>query len=427
VNNLHEKHLPHEPVKANGRNVVGIDIGRKNHVAAGVRASGDLAGPKITFTNDRPGIDRLEKILLAPLGGPANVLVAMEATGHYWMPVCFELTRRGYECAVINPIQTRAKFRTRIRKSKTDKIDSESIARLALGGEAHTARIPEEPVFELRMLARHRWRLVGQIGDLKRFALTLVDRVFPEFATSLSNPLGPTGRAIAGEIGLAPSAVASQRERFVAVAKKASHGKIKPQQANQIVDRAVRSIGIRQGEQVLVDQLRTTIALMEATEAQRDALDEVLEQRVAALHSPLTDLGLSAPIVATIHGESDPISDFPHAWQYAAFAGIEPSTFASGGYVRTSDTPISKRGSPYLRHALYLAAVSVYRKHTFFKRSYQRHRARGRHHTDALVIVAHKLARVTWRLLTDNRRFTARPPKHQPDIGVRRSRRTKKG
>jgi transposase len=197
VNNLHEKHLPHEPVKANGRNVVGIDIGRKNHVAAGVRASGDLAGPKITFTNDRPGIDRLEKILLAPLGGPANVLVAMEATGHYWMPVCFELTRRGYECAVINPIQTRAKFRTRIRKSKTDKIDSESIARLALGGEAHTARIPEEPVFELRMLARHRWRLVGQIGDLKRFALTLVDRVFPEFATSLSNPLGPSSASFA--------------------------------------------------------------------------------------------------------------------------------------------------------------------------------------------------------------------------------------
>jgi len=419
--------MPHEPVKSDGRNVVGIDIGRKKHVAAGVRASGELAGPRIAFTNDRPGIDRLEKMLLVPLGGPENVLVAMEATGHYWMPVASELARHGYECAVINPIQTRAKFRTRIRKSKTDKIDAESIAHLALGGEAHTARIPDEPVFELRMLARHRWRLVGQIGDLARFGLTLVDRVFPEFAASLSNPLGPTGRAIIREIGLAPMAVAAARERFVAIAKEASRGKIDARLANEIVNRASCSIGIRAGEQVLVEQLRGTIDLMEAAEKQRDALDAVLKQRVAELDSPLTDLGLSAPIVATIHGESDPVSDFPHAWQYAAFAGVEPSTFASGDYVRTSDTPISKRGSPYLRHALYLGALSVYRKHTFFKRCYERHRSRGRHHTDALVIVTHKLARVTWRLLTDNRRFTARPPKHQPDAGASRSRRTKRG
>jgi len=60
------------------------------------------------FANDRAGIDRLEKQLLIPLGGPTAVLIGMEATGHYWMPLYFELKRRGYECVVINPIQTGA-------------------------------------------------------------------------------------------------------------------------------------------------------------------------------------------------------------------------------------------------------------------------------------------------------------------------------
>ena len=38
-------------------------------------------------------------------------------------------------------------------------------------------------------------------------------------------------------------------------------------------------------------------------------------------------------------------------------------------------------------------------------------RKAGHHHTDALVIVAHKLARIVWRLLTDNRPFRANAPK----------------
>lgn len=105
-----------------------------------------------------------------PLGGTKKVLIGMEATGHYWMPFYYELQRREYQCVVINPIQTRAKFRTRIRKTKTDKLDARSIARVLLNGEAHAALIPEEKTFALRLQVRHRWRLVDLSSDLERFA-----------------------------------------------------------------------------------------------------------------------------------------------------------------------------------------------------------------------------------------------------------------
>ena len=125
-----------KPVRPAGRNVAGIDIGKKTHAAAGVKATGEDAGPVVSFGNDRAGVDRLEKQVLKPLGGPKKVLVAMEATGHYWQPLYFELARRGYEAVVLNPIQTRGKFRTRIRKTKTDRLDARSIAHFVLSGDA---------------------------------------------------------------------------------------------------------------------------------------------------------------------------------------------------------------------------------------------------------------------------------------------------
>jgi transposase len=408
VNDSHRKHLP---VNARGRHVVGIDIARTDHVAIGVYATGTEAVPRVKFTNDMPGIDRLERMLLRPLGGPAQILIAMESTGHYWMAVYYELVRRGYDVVVINAIQTRAEFRTRIRKTKNDTLDAASIARAVFQGKIRAARIPDEPVFELRMLARHRWRLLGQEGDLLRFAHSIVDRVFPEFSRAFSVPFAATVRAVIRHVGLAPRAIIANRELLIDVVHSASRGQLGARKVDELIERARRSIGIRIGEDVLVEQLRDVLELSEQIKCRRLALQDILADRVSSLNSPLESLGLSPSMVATIHGESDPISDFPHPWQYAAFTGLDPSTFGSGQYRKTVDTPISKRGSPHLRRALYLAASTLRRTHAEFARCYRRHRAKGRHHTDAVVIVAHKLARVVWRLLTDNRPFKAKKPK----------------
>jgi transposase len=398
------------PVSPGRRNVLGIDIGKKRHAAAGLKATGEPAGPRLSFANDRAGVDRLEETLLRPLGGPTRVLVAMEATGHYWMPLYFELARRGYQAVVLNPIQTRAKFRTRIRKTKTDQLDALSIARLVLSGEAKAARIPDAETLELRLLARHRWRLVDMAGDLQRFALTLIDRLFPEYQDLFSKPLLPSGRALIRTVGLAPGRLLERADEVPDLLRASSRGRINAQKAKRLLDRARHSIGIGRAEAVLVSQLRSALDLIEAIERQTESLEEELARRVEDLRSPLGSLGLKAPIIATIHGESDPISDFSHPRQYAAFTGLDPSAFQTGQFTGTR-TRISKRGSPYLRRAFYLAAMALYRRHTDLHRCYNKSRKKGHHHTDALVIVAHKLARIVWRMLTDNRPFRARPPK----------------
>jgi transposase len=89
-------------------------------------------------------------------------------------PRAHELTRRGYEVVVINPIQTKGAFRSRIRTSKTDKPDAVTIAQLVLSDKARAARIPSKRTLELRILSRHRWRLVVVAHKLARITWRLL-------------------------------------------------------------------------------------------------------------------------------------------------------------------------------------------------------------------------------------------------------------
>jgi transposase len=398
------------PVLAQGRNVVGIDIGKYKHSAAAVSPQGEKIASLASFTNDREGVERLEAGALKSAGGPRRVLFAMEATGHYWMALYHELVRRGYRGVVLNPIQTHGDARTRIRKTKTDKRDAEGIARFILTGKAHAARIPDEATAELRILVRRRHRLVQMKGDIERSAQSLTDRLFPEYDGCLCKPLLPSARAMIRAIGLSPRKIANNPESTQEVLARASRKRLEAETIDGLIRRASDSIGIRQAGDVIDDELRATLDLIEDFELQIAELDGELERRMAERASPLLSLGINASLAAAIHAESDPASDFPSARQYAAYAGLEPSTFNSGE-LRGTRTPISKRGSPHLRNALYLSAFSVYRQHEYFHRIYRRFRKSGHHHNDALVIVSRRLALVVWRMLKDNRPFAKRPPK----------------
>jgi len=411
-----------KPVLAKGRAVVGIDVGKRKHAATALSPQGEIIAQLASFPNTREGIDRLEREVLRKAGGPGKVLVAMEATGHYWMCLYHELQRRGYECVVLNPVQTNAHGRSRIRKTSTDRIDSAGIARLVLAGEARATRVPDAKTAELRLWVRHRQRLLRAATAMERYAHTLVDRIFPEYADVLSKPFLPSGQKLIRQLGLAPAKLAAKPQETRELLRAASRGRIAPETIDQLLQAAKQSIGTRQAEEVAEGQLAAIFDYLGPLRQQIAAIEDQLDRRVQALHSPLPSLGISTTLAAIIHAESDPIRDFRTADQYVAYAGLDPSLRESGDTIHRRGK-ISKRGSPTLRHALYLAAFVVCRKHAYFQRIYRKHRGRGKTHRSALVVVASHLARVIWRLLTDNRQFAKRPPaKATPHSQARRKR-----
>ena len=401
-----------KPVLARGRAVVGIDIGKRKHAATAISPQGEIVARLATFSNTREGVDLLEREVLEKAGGPRKTLIAMEATGHYWMPLYHELQRRQYKSVVLNPVQTNSRSGVRIRKTKTDKIDSLAIARFILTGDALATRVPDEKTAELRLLVRHRQRLIQGRADMERYAHTLIDRVFPEYEGVFCKLLLPSARAMIRQIGIAPDIIVKHEENVRDVLHHASRGKLTVEKVDMLLEKAGESIGSGQAESVATAQLRSIIDYIETIEKQTADIESDLEVRIEAMDSPLLSLGINAPLAATIHAESDPISDFRGPDQYVAYAGLDPSVSESGDTIR-GRSRISKRGSPVLRSALYITAFSLYRKHDYFHRYYKKHLRKGRSHTSALVVVSHKLARVVWRMLTDNRKFTKRPPRRR--------------
>jgi transposase len=244
---------------------------------------------------------------------------------------------------------------------------------------------------------------------MERFAHTLVDRVFPEYAEVFSKPFLPSAQKLIRQHGLAPANLVAQEAQVRQVLHAASRHKIAPETIDRLLAAAKESIGTRQAENVAHRQLVLVFDYLATLRQQIAAIENELDARAQEIHSPLFSLGITAKLVAVIHAESDPIQDFRSADQYVAYTGLDPSSYRSGDTIDRRGK-ISKRGSPTLRRALYLAAFVVTRKHACFRRIYQSHRRQGKGHTNAQVIVARHLARVVWRLLTDGREFTKRPP-----------------
>ncbi len=92
-----------------------------------------------------------------------------------------------------------------------------------------------------------------------------------------------------------------------------------------------------------------------------------------------TITGIGDVLGAIIIGEIGDISRFESASQLVAYAGLDVAVKQSGYFIGTH-TKISKRGSPYLRRAIWLAATVAAFKDTALSVYYQSLRARGKHH-----------------------------------------------
>ena len=392
------------------RNIVGIDIGKRKHAATAVTPKGAIIASLKSFDNNKAGVDLLERQVLVPATGKCKPRVAMEATGQYWNALHDELQRRGYPCVVLNPIQTGNRGNKRIRKTKTDPSDSDLIARTILAGDAQATLVPDESIYELRLLVRHRWRMIRVHGVILRYAIGLLDRVFPECDGVFCKPFLTSMRALIREVGLTPKMLVANKAKAMKTLEKASRKRLAAETINELLKRAEQSIGTRQGDNVINAQFRMVVDYLDFVEGQIQSINNELKERMTAIDSPLMSLGIGAEVAATILAESGDITRFPGPGEYAAFCGLDPSVRDSGDSIR-GISHISKRGSPLLRWALYVSAPTMVTKHRDFTKIYERHLNQKRGHRFSMIAVAHKLARVIWRLFKDGRSFAKRPPK----------------
>ena len=108
----------------------GIDIAKHKHEASVIDQTGTALLDSISFPNTKEGCEKLLALFERIGVGRADVLIGMEATGHYWLSVHAFFLELGYDVKVINPIQSEAFRKMYIHQTKNDSKDSFIIAQI---------------------------------------------------------------------------------------------------------------------------------------------------------------------------------------------------------------------------------------------------------------------------------------------------------
>lgn len=384
---------------------VGIDVGKRSHEVCLLDTEGHQIGHFFRFQHSRQGMGRLVELLRQQ---PEPCVIALEATGHYWLALYHHLLREGFTVVTVNPLQCHAYRRSTIRKVKNDRRDAWIIADLLRIGRIRPGYVPGPDIQPLRDLARFRMELVDQVGDAKRRILGVLDKVFPEYETLFSSVFIATSRELLKRAATAEEFAALDLKEIATVVKKASRGRLGMERAERLQQVARTSLGLPYLRDAATVELRCLIAQIEFLETQVKAVETALERLFCQVNQHLTSIkGIGTISAATIYAEIGDIHRFPTLESLVAYAGIDPTIFSSGEFEGTQ-RHISKRGSPYLRKALWMAATGARRWNPDLDAFFVKKLRGGKSYGVAMGALCRKLLGRIYIVLQENRPYEVR-------------------
>ena len=384
--------------------IVGIDIGKNHHEASIVSPEGKQIGRSLRFATTHKGADSLMSFIFKNIGNSPCVF-GMEATGHYWYPIYSFLKAKGYTIYVINPIQSDSLRKMYIRQTKNDSIDSFLIAEVIRFGQFGTTSMADENILAMRQLCRYRDSVISSRTEIKLRIGTIMEQIFPEYEKQFSSLWLSTSMGIL-EKYLTPENIENAPiDELFEIIKDKSHNRLTRAKAISIKEAAADTFGIKIAQDAFSFQLKQLIDRMNFLDKQIEALDcqilEYYEKFDCYLHT-IPGIGMIA--AATILAEIGDINRFKSSSALVAFAGIDPTVRQSGEFSNTHNH-MSKRGSPYLRHAIFLAATTCSFHNSPLNAYYKKKREQGKHHLTATGAVARKLTTVIYAVLRDGKPY----------------------
>lgn len=385
---------------------LGIDIGKNNHVASMMDDTGKVVFKAFSFPNTSEGGQTLFSKLCSYSSVPTDFEIGMEATGHYWLSMYSFLFEKGYRLHVINPIQTDGwRKGMEIRKRKNDTIDSVLIADFIRYGQFVETCLADEDLFSLRTLTRFRTYLVESISDLKRKVVCILDQVFPEYQSIFSDIFGKTSKEILLQFSSPLDFEEVSSETLSKLLARLSRQKIGARKAEQLKSAASHSFGITFAKESFTFQLKTLIEQISFIENQVKETETQITNFMKKLESPITTItGIGNVTGAAILSEIGDISKFNNPKKLVAFAGIDASVRQSGEFTSTHNV-MSKRGSPYLRKAIFQAALVAAFQDPVLSAFYQKKKAEGKHHLTCIGAVSRKLCYIIYAVLKSGKPY----------------------
>jgi transposase len=382
----------------------GIDISKDSFDITLLNSNGEIKLQDKLLMN-RDGFNTLLKYLSSY--SKENLLVAMEATGIYHLPLLSFLLENSFKSVVINPILIKSFIgSTTLRKTKNDKKDATSIALFSLKSYQSLHLATTDAIENIKPLIRERETLSKEIARLKTEIKAILTQLFPE----LSKNTNIFTRSILNLLLKAPSRKAIRnlkKQRIQKILDDTSGNKVRIS-ADEILSLAKNSIAISDKylEKVLTSKIRRLIYIQDElsfldTELQNSLEDTDINNDIEILQSIP---GIGSVTSKNFMIEVSSVEKFKSVKQLCAFIGIDPSVKQSGTSINYRGK-ISKRGNANLRRTIWQMAIGVIRSCDKFNTYFSKKREEGKKFKQAVIAVANKLLRTIFVLLKNKTKF----------------------
>ena len=388
---------------------VGIDVAKDKHDCFIISSEGEILADVFTIPNNAEGFDTLLQAIRRSTRPEDKIKVGLEATGHYSYNILGFLLDKGLPTYVINPLHTNLYRKSlSLRKTKTDRVDARTIAAMLMSDvdlKSYTDTVYHNE--ELKSLTRYRFDKVRERAKLKQSVSRLVTILFPELEKLVSSLHSASVYALLSEFPGAKHISSTHMTHLKAVLKNASQGRYGQEMAETIRNAARSSVGSVMPAKSL--ELQHTIRLIRELDAEIEDIETAIQAIVDEMQSPITTIpGMGVRMGAVILAEIGDFSRFDSPDKILAYAGMSPSTYQSGQLsLSGAYSHMEKRGSRYLRYALYNATKHVCHWDPTFAAYLAKKRAEGKHYNVALSHAAKKLVRLIFAMEKSQRPYCA--------------------
>ena len=377
---------------------IGIDVAKDKHDCFITNSDSKVLFKAFTIFNNLDGFNDLYQKIESVMDDVTKVKVGLEATGHYSYNLLGYLIDKGLPTYVINPLHTNLYRKSlSLRQTKTDKVDARTIASMLMSdvnlkSYSDTSYHNEE----LKSLTRYRFDKVKERAKLKTSISRLICILFPELEKLVPTLHMASVYALLSEFPSAHAVASAHLTRLTNLLSQSSKNRYRKDTAVMFREAARNSIGSNMPAKSL--ELKHTIKLIQELTSEIVEIETEIKSIMDTIHSPiLTIPGISYRMGAMILAEIGDFNRFDSPDKILAYAGMSPSTYQSG-QLDNCYSHMEKRGSRYLRYALYNATKYVCHWDESFAVYLAKKRAEGKHYNVALSHATKKLVRTIYAM-----------------------------
>ena len=276
---------------------VGIDVAKDKHDCFITNSDGEVLCKSFTIPNNREGFDTLFQRIESISDDLTKVKAGLEATGHYSYNLLGFLLDKGLPTYVINPLHTNLYRKSlSLRKTKTDKVDSRTIATMIMSDM--NLRSYSDISYhneELKSLTRYRFDKVKERAKLKGSVSRLVCILFPELEKLVPTLHMASVYALLSEFPSASAVASAHLTRLSNLLTESSKGRYGKDTAVMFREAARISIGSHMPAKSL--ELKYTIKLIRELDAQ---IEKKLKMKSVPLWMKFILQSLPFPVSVTV-------------------------------------------------------------------------------------------------------------------------------